>query len=272
MRAFFRAADDLLRGRGVFAVDAPLMGRLRWLLALMFVCGLFYGAVMGTFSGLKAGRLHQLLYSGVKVPLLLLATFVLCLPSFFVVNTLAGLRDDFGQVLRALVATQSCVTVVLAALAPITAFWYVSCRDYGLVLLFNMVMFGVATLAAQIVVRRYYHPLIAREPRHRHLLWAWFVLYAFVGVQMGWVLRPFIGNPETPVAFFRAEAWGNAYVVVGGLILRAVGRVPAPLLAFICVAAFPWLVVLAVIWRRGFVSRRRKRGSNFGCPPASPGA
>lgn len=258
MRTFFRAADDLLRGRGVFAVDAPLMGRLRWLLVLMLVCGLFYGAVMGTFSGLKAGRLHQLLYSGVKVPLLLLATFVLCLPSFFVINTLAGLRDDFGQVLRALVATQSCVTVVLAALAPITAFWYVSCRDYDLVLLFNMVMFGVATLAAQIVVRRYYRPLVHREPRHRRLLWAWFVLYAFVGVQMGWVLRPFVGNPETPVAFFRAEAWGNAYVVVGGLILQAVGRVPAPLLTFLGIAALPLLVVLAHLLCSA-VSRNRRR-------------
>jgi len=192
------------------------------------------------------------------VPLLLLATFVLCLPSFFVVNTLAGLRDDFGQVLRALVATQSCVTVVLAALAPITAFWYVSCRDYGLVLLFNMVMFGVATLAAQIVVRRYYRPLIAREPRHRRLLWAWFALYAFVGVQMGWVLRPFIGNPETPVAFFRAEAWGNAYVVVGGLVLQAVGRAPAPLLTFLGIATLPLLVVLVPLLC-GAVSRNRRR-------------
>jgi len=49
---------------------------------------------MGTFSGLAAGRFHQLLYSGVKVPLLMLVTFGLCLPSFFVLNTVAGLRDE----------------------------------------------------------------------------------------------------------------------------------------------------------------------------------
>jgi hypothetical protein len=259
MHAFFRAADDFLRGKGIFAVDAPLMGRLRWLLVFLLTCGVFYGAVMGTYSGLKVGRWHQLLYSGVKVPLLLLATFLLCLPSFFVVNMLAGLRDDFGQVLRALVATQSCVTVVLAALAPITAFWYVSCTDYGLILLFNMVMFGIATFAAQIVVRRYYRPLIRREPRHRHLLWAWFVLYAFVGVQMGWVLRPFIGNPETPVAFFRAEAWGNAYVVVGGLILRAAQRLaPTPFVAVLWVVSLTWLSILGVFLRRVLASGRKK--------------
>lgn len=258
MHTFFEATDDFLRGKGIFAIDAPLLGRLRWLLALLVTCGLFYGAVMGTYSGLQVGRFQQLLYSAMKVPFLLLATFGLCLPSFFVINTIMGLRDDFAQVLRALVATQSCVTVVLAALAPITAFWYVSCADYGLIILFNMLMFGVASGTAQIVVRRYYRPLIQREPRHRHLLWAWFFLYAFVGIQMGWVLRPFIGNPDVPVAFLRSGAWGNAYVVVGGLLLNAARRLaPTPFLAFLWIASLTWLVVLAGLLHRFFARRRR---------------
>ena len=257
MGAFFQAIDDFLRGRGIFAPAAPLLGRLRWLLVLLVTCGAFYGAVMGTYSGLKPGRWHQLLYSGVKVPLLLLATFGLCLPSFFVINTIAGLRDDFGTVLRALVATQSCVTVVLAALAPVTAFWYASCADYGLAILFNMVTFGIASGTAQVVVRRYYGPLVRREPRHRHLLWAWFFLYAFVGIQMGWVLRPFIGNPASPVAFFRAGAWGNAYVVVGRLVLRAAGNfAPTASQAGFWIAALVWLAILIVLFRHLVRSRR----------------
>lgn len=258
MHAFFQAIDDFLRGRGIFAIDAPLLGRLRWLLVLLATCGLFYGAVMGSYSGLQPGRFGQLLYSGVKVPLLLLATFGLCLPSFFVMNTIMGLRDDFGRVLRALVATQSCVTVVLAALAPITAFWYVSCADYNLAILFNLAMFGIASVAAQIVVRRYYRPLVRREPRHRHLLWAWFFLYAFVGIQMSWVLRPFIGHPEAPVAFFRSGAWGNAYVVVGGLLLKAAQRLaPTPFLAFLWIVTLTWLVALVVLLRHVFAFRHR---------------
>ena len=211
------------------------------------------------------GRFQQLLYSGVKVPILLLATFGLCLPSFFVVNMLAGLRDDFGQVMRALIATQSCVTVVLAALAPITALWYVSCADYNLVLLFNMAMFGIASGTAQIVVRRYYRPLIQREPRHRHLLWAWFVLYAFVGIQMAWVLRPFIGNPHAPVAFFRAEAWGNAYVVVGRLILRTAHRlVPSPSLVFLLVIPLVALITLGVFLQAVLSSSRKDATIHLG--------
>lgn len=265
MRVFFRAIDDFLHGRGVFAVDAPLSRRLRWLLILLVTCGLFYGAVMGSYSGLAAGRLHQLLYSGVKVPLLLLVTFCLCLPSFFVVNTLAGLGDDFGQALRALMATQSCVTVVLAGLAPITAFWYLSCADYRLAVLFNGVTFAVASVSAQIVVRRYYGPLIRRSARHRQLLWAWLFLYAFVGIQMGWVLRPFIGDPDLPVAFFRAGAWGNAYVEVAGMIVQAVRRLaPNPLGGALLIWALAVPVGLIAIVLRFFSPRQREQHSRPG--------
>jgi len=201
-----------------------------------------------------------LLYSGVKVPLLLLVTFLLCLPSFFVVNTIAGLRDDFGQALRALVATQSCVTVVLAGLAPITAFWYVSCPDYRLAVLFNGVTFAVATVAAQIVVRRYYGPLVRRSARHRQLLWAWFFLYAFVGIQMGWVLRPFIGDPDLPVAFFRSGAWGNAYVMVGGMILETARRfVPNTFVWALLIWGLAVPAGLVVVLLRIFAPRRGER-------------
>ncbi len=247
MRALFQAIDDFLRGRGAFAPEAPLAGRLRWLVILVVTCGPLYGAIMGTYSGLAPGRFHQLLYSGVKVPLLLLATFLLCLPSFFVINTIAGLREDFGRVLRAVIGTQSCVTVVLASLAPLTVVWYLSSADYKLALLFNALMFGVASVAAQVVVRRYYDPLIRRSPRHRQLLWVWFLLYTFVGIQMAWVLRPFIGDPRLPVAFFRSEAWGNAYVVVAQLLVHAVKRTGIPSLLWAWLMASVLLLVLIFV-------------------------
>ncbi len=81
-----------------------------------------------------------------------------------------------------------------------------------------VVVFAVATLSAQWLLREFYRPLVLREPRHRWLLRGWLVIYAFVGIQMAWVLRPFIGDPQQPVQFFREDAWGNAYVVVVQLI------------------------------------------------------
>jgi hypothetical protein len=204
-----RRADDVLRGR---SASYP------W--SFLVSCGLFYGGVMGAY-GARGG---QVVLSATKVPLLLLATLVLSLPSFFVANTLMGLRSDFAAALRAIVASQAALTIVLAALAPLTVLWYASSADYRPAILFNAVMFAVASLSAQVVLARAYRPLIAGNPRHRWLLRTWIVIYAFVGIQMGWTLRPFIGSPDVPVSFFRGGEFENAYVIVARMIWETLIR------------------------------------------------
>ena len=148
------------------------------------------------------------------MPFLIITTFALSLPSFFVINTLLGLRGDFRAVVRALMATQAGLTVILSSLAPFTAFWYVSGSAYQPAILFNGVMFAVASFSAQWILRRDYLPLIRKDPKHRWMLRAWIVIYVFVGIQMAWVLRPFVGDPTSPVQFFREDSWSNAYEVV----------------------------------------------------------
>src|SRR5439155_1264386 len=128
------------------------------------------------------------------------------------------LRADFPQALRALAASQAGLTVLLASLAPLTMVWNVSSSDHNAAILFNGLMFGVATGGGQLLLKRYYRPLLEQDARHRMLLRLWGVLYAFVGIQMGWILRPFVGDPSRPVRFFREDTWGNAYVILFGLI------------------------------------------------------
>jgi hypothetical protein len=211
-------ADDVLRGRAVAPEEGARPQSLGLLLAVLVAYGMLYGAVMGGYGGFADDGMLQMLYSALKVPLLLTVTFALSLPPFFVINTLLGLRDDFAQALRSLMAAQAALTIVLASLAPVTAFWYFSYRDYPTAVFFNFVVFAAATILAQRVLRGHYQILIARCPRHRVMLNAWLVVYGFVGVQMGWVLRPFVGDPNMPAAFFRSEAWSNAYVNLAQLI------------------------------------------------------
>ena len=212
----FQLADNLLRGEvsaagGSREPRLPVLGSL--ILAIV-VYGMFYGAVMGSYGGMSGLRFWQAVYSAVKVPFLMISTFLLSLPSFFVLNTLLGLRDDFPRVVRALISTQAGLTVILSALAPFTAFWYISGSDYEPAILFNGMMFAIASFSAQWMLRREYAPLIRSNPRQRWMLRTWIIIYIFVGIQMGWVLRPFIGNPRAPVQFFREGSWSNAYLFV----------------------------------------------------------
>lgn len=216
-------AENVLRARPWAVEDNHAAKKLVQMILLVTVFGIAYGAVMGSFSGIFGERFWQVVFSAVKVPLLLMGTFVLSLPSFFVVNTLFGLRSDFAYSLRALLATQAGLTIILCSFAPFTILWYMSSSNYQGAILFNTLMFGSASFTAQWLLRRYYSPLIERNPRHRMLLRAWLAIYAFIGIQMAWILRPFIGSPNLPPQFFRQDVWGNAYVRLANIIWTFIG-------------------------------------------------
>ncbi len=216
-------ADDILRAESIVLEGGSNRRRLLGLAVVLCVFGMTYGGVMGSFAGVFGQRFLQVVYSAVKVPLLLMVTFALSLPFFYVVNSLYGLREDFGKVLRALLATQAGVTVILASLSPLTILWYVSFDNYRAAVLFNTLMFAAASVLAQFILKRFYRPLIEKNPMHLRLLKLWITIYGFVGIQMGWTLRPFIGSPNSPTQFFRDEAWGNAYLELYRIITSVFG-------------------------------------------------
>ncbi|HEY1684398.1 MAG TPA: hypothetical protein VGG19_06525 [Tepidisphaeraceae bacterium] len=206
--------DRLLRGER----NEMEQQRISDVLILLIAAGCWYGMVMGSYGGIGPAHWRQIFYSAVKVPLLLSVTFWLSVPSFYVLNSLLGLRADFGQAMRAIVGAQAALTIILAALAPLTGFIYLSGCAYSNSILFNGMMFCIASVGGQLVLRRSYLFLIARNPRHRWAVGAWLVIYVFMGIQMGWVLRPFVGNPDLPTRFLRSDALTNAYVEVGRLV------------------------------------------------------
>ena len=220
IREFLARVDGVLRRR-TWAVETAAVSIL---LAMIVMFGFAYGGVMGSYSGFGGQMWRQSLYSAVKVPLMLLATFAVSLPSFFVLNTLMGLRADFPLAFRSVLATQGALAVVLASLAPLTAVCYVSNLGYSAAVALNGLMFAIASFSAQVVLRGYYRPLIARSRKHLWMVRTWAVLYMLAGIEMGWMLRPFMGDPTSRVEFFRQERFENAYVIVARLVWRLLAQ------------------------------------------------
>jgi hypothetical protein len=190
-----------------------------WTLALVIcVAAASYGAVMGSWRVFEPGRIVLVLIVASKMPLLICGTTLICMPGFFVLNTVLGLRADFAAAMRAVLAGQAALCAALLSLAPVTRFVYMCGVDHRTAILFNAAMFTLATVAAQVVMFRRYRPLMERRREHAVMLWVWVGMYAFVGMQMGWMLRPFIGNPAIRPTFFREEPFTNAYVVIVRLI------------------------------------------------------
>lgn len=238
----FDSVDQILRGHcsQISQVDDHLLPRqagalsLRRVVAVVLVLGPIYGIAMGSYAFVSGDRVFfqqipQMFYSGIKMPLLIVFTVLVALPSFFVINTLMGLRQDFRESLRAIISAQAGLMIILVSLFPLTLFSYVAFGatevSYQLAVLFNAAMFGLASVAAQVLLRSYYQPLIDRDPRHRWMVRMWIFVFAFVGIQAGYVLRPFIGNPATPISFLRKESFENAYVKLFDIVRHVVESV-----------------------------------------------
>ena len=160
-------------------------------------------------------------FAAIKVPLLLAATTGLCLPSFYVLNAVLGLREDLDKALRGMLAAQATLGLALGALAPLFVIGPLTFDNPYAVTLLDALLFAAATFAGQQVLARHYRPLVARNALHRRALRAWLVLYAFAGVQAAWVMRPFRGTEGFGVEFLRAEAFEqNAYVVLFEHLVR----------------------------------------------------
>ena len=188
---------------------------------LVVVAGGTYGAVMAAFGGLAGERPWMVAFGAIKVPLLFSATLALAVPCFYVMNVLSGVGHDFRRVWRALLDFQLAVVLQLAALAPVTLLVNLTESDYRVAQGWSTLLFAVAAWNARLGFARAYAPLEGASRAHRTLRRVWILLYAFIGFQMGWDLRPFVGKPELAVTFFRDDI-GNAYVEVPRVLWEAV--------------------------------------------------
>ncbi len=197
--------------------QSPISART---LAQAVACGgALQGAAMGAFAFTNGGSAAYILLSALKVPLFLGIAAALMLPALYVLYALWGLGGEFRLALRALMGGQAAFALILASLSPFTLVFYLSGATYRGALAFNLGLFALSALAAQHLIRARIQTLIRRDARHSRLLFVGFGLWIFVAVQLGWNLRPFVGNPDAPAQFLRPDAFTNAYLAIWRILV-----------------------------------------------------
>lgn len=206
-RGFF---DEIGNGDGVSQ-------KIQGMLVSSVIFFAIYGAVMG-FSN----SLLQAISSAVKLPVLFLITLVICLPTLYFFNLLFGSRMSLSQTL-ALILTAIAVTAVLTlSFAPIALFFWLTAPHYQFFKLLNVAILTLTGFSGlSFLWQGMRHVEKGEGARVRSLaLWAWIVVYGFVGTQMAWTLRPFFGAPGLSFEIFR-DLGGNFYVN----ILQSIGEI-----------------------------------------------
>lgn len=211
-------------------VDVPV----RRLVALALLLGAIYGVSLGCYA-LFRGADHaalQIVANAWKVPLLFVLTLLVTFPSLYVFAALQRLPLGFGSTLRLLLLATLVHLAVAASLGPVFAFFAASTTSYPFLLLLNVAFFAVGGLLGFMVLRRATRTIYDRRPttepapaprdpsqpppmpmparssdsageRTRRALAVWCAIYAVVGAQMSWLLRPFLGAPDQPFSLFR---------------------------------------------------------------------
>jgi len=183
---------------------------------IIFGAGL-YGAAMGWWRDPQ-----QALYVAIKFPLIILLTTAGNALLNAMLAPLLGLNIPFRQSCSAILMSFAITAAILGAFGPLIAFlvWNappmsseaVSGPAYSFIKLTHVAVIAFAGTMGNARLFQLLTQLGGSRTVARRVLLAWLAGNLFLGSQLSWILRPFIGSPTLPVEFFRRAALhGNFY-------------------------------------------------------------
>lgn len=204
---------QLLRDRDSFfsevAENTGIGEKLKILTLTTVALTMVYGTAVGLYQG---G--WQILSAALKIPALFLGTLLVCFPLFYLVQLLLGSKLRLMQTLTLMIAALNLTSVVAAASIPIFLFFLQSGASYYFLQLIGIITFGIAGLFGMgalhsgltlICDSKGVYPRIGLT-----VLRIWVLIFAFVGIQMAWDFRPFLGKKGDPFVLF-GDYKGNFY-------------------------------------------------------------
>jgi hypothetical protein len=244
----FAVLISLLRDRKQFFDEIRQNYKTEKKIGSLLIASSLFLAVYGAIIGASNSWL-QMISSAIKLPALYLITLTICLPTLYFFDILFGSALTFGQYAVLVLISVSVISVLLFSFAPITLFFLISVHDYNFFLLLNVAIFAFTGLMgvkflyqamqtidqlklpdtqpiSQLPSTDDFLPVdnaalqqktetaqsiqVNNQRTRKRLLQFWLVLYALVGSQLGWTLRPFFGAPSEPFQLFR-NIEGNFY-------------------------------------------------------------
>ena len=218
----FEDLKELLRGDAQqiasWLAKPSLCRLLSYSLVILIGSGV-YGFTLGIWRAPL-----QSLYTAIKFPLLI---FLTCAGNAVVNGMLAQLLGSglsFKQTSLAILMSFAIAATILAGLSPITLFiWYnapplgstSAILGHSAMLLAHVGAIAFAGVMANRRLLDLLRKISGRDATARAVLFSWLAGNLFLGAQLAWNLRPFIGSPTLAVQFLRDDPLrGNFYEAV----------------------------------------------------------
>jgi len=217
--------ETILRNRYHFFVEIRdgigLKEKMRAMLISSLIFLAIYGAVMGS-----SASLWQALSSAAKLPILFMATLIICSPTLYFFNVLFGSNQSLTQNVALMLTAITVTSVLLLSFAPIAVFFLLTTSGYQFFKLLNVAFFAICGGVGVLFLGQGMRIVSAAGEEgaraRRWVMWLWVIVYGFVGSQMAWTLRPFIGAPSMKFELFR-QLGGNFYTNIFASIGEVLG-------------------------------------------------
>jgi hypothetical protein len=186
-----------------------------------------YGAAMGWWRDP-----WQAVFVAIKFPLIILLTAAGNALLNAMLAPLLGLNITLRQSLLAVLMSFAITSAIMGAFAPLTGFiaWNAppmtpdvkSTPTYAFIKLTHVMVIAFAGIVGNVRLFQLLTKLGNGNRRvAQRVLFAWLAGNLFLGSQLTWIARPFIGAPQLPVVFLRDTAFqGNFYENVFGTIVH----------------------------------------------------
>lgn len=216
-----KVAEDLLRRRTQVFENIKIGKDLKGLILNANVVTILFSAIYGATMGAYPGGL-QILYTTIKIPLLLLISLYVTLPTYFVLDAFSGGDVSLRQTAAVTSSSFAIMSTVLVAFVPVDLFFVLTTppsgfSTYAFTVLLNVSVFSIAGIAGLI------YQFLGMEAIHEKSRWitpflVGLFVQIFVGTQMAWVLRPYFDTGP-----FIRPLEGNFYIALIRLIGKFLG-------------------------------------------------
>ncbi len=177
------------------------------IIALFSFC---YGLIMGSYNSWM-----QALSSGAKLTSLLFLTLIICFPSFYIVQLVLGSKVKIKQLAVMMLSGFLMTTTIMLAFAPIVLLFQLSGDNYNFLKFLHVGVFVFSGFFGMRAVLDALRNSFAEQGVYPQIglsiFRVWVIIFAFVGIQLAWNLRPFVGYKDMPFELFRQNTQGNFY-------------------------------------------------------------
>lgn len=200
--------DLLLRDRaGTLArirAGADLKPILATMVATIAVSMTIVGAALGSYRG---GA--QIAYAAIKLPLVLLGAAALSAPALSAIGAALGRRSRLSADLALVMSAVAFGALLLASATPLILLGRAVELDYHRMIVGTVIVFGIAGCAT---LRMIVAGVAAEQaPGWRSAVAGLCCVFALVGAQLAWAMRPYLVRPRAPEVPFLRDVEGSLY-------------------------------------------------------------